>query len=75
VLEVFSTKHVIHSVFGEFMEFFGSVLATQVFMFLKGIGVVYSKRLHPEKLVMRGAKLLVLAYALYFFSLYIPLRI
>ncbi|KNF08616.1 protein of unknown function DUF1624 [Gottschalkia purinilytica] len=72
ILETFSTDLVYYSKFGVFIEFLGSPPAAPVFMFLLGIGTIYSKRQTPSKLVKRGVFLFIGGYVHNIFRSTIP---
>lgn len=60
---VFGTLEVNESNFGVFIDYLGGVPAAPMFMFLLGVGIVYSTKTGSE-LVKRGAKLFALSYGL-----------
>lgn len=49
---------------GTIIYFLGGVPAAPVFMFLLGVGIVYSKRADPTYLIKRGSIILLLGYVL-----------
>ena len=49
---------------GEVIAFFGGVPSAAVFMFLLGVGVVYSSQATPQKLAQRGLYILLASYGL-----------
>ena len=53
-----------HSSIGTIIYFLGGVPAAPVFMFLLGVGIVYSKQTNPTYLIKRGFLILLLGYAL-----------
>lgn len=60
------------SLFGKIIDFFGSIPAAPVFMFVMGIGFVYSRSQEPVKLFKRGIIIFVGAYVLNFFRGFLP---
>jgi uncharacterized membrane protein len=61
--------------YSKIVEFFGSPTAAPAFMILLGTGIVYSKNSAPQKLAMRGLKLIALNYGLNLIAFGIPLLI
>lgn len=49
---------------GGIVDFFGTIPAAPVFMFLLGTGVVFSKKSEPKTLMKRGIKIIGLGYLL-----------
>ncbi|BBI34176.1 acyltransferase family protein [Cohnella abietis] len=66
VLEAFSTASVMESNIGWLVEFLGGPPAAPVFMFLLGIGIIYSKKSTARNLLNRGLILLLGGYLLNF---------
>jgi len=66
VLEEISLENVQDSLFGEILEFLGGPPAAPVFMFLMGTSFVFSARSDLKQGVIRGVKLLALAYLMNF---------
>lgn len=64
VLEVFSVESCRESSGGFIVEFFGTGLAATVFMFLLGVGIIYSNNSEPKKLIKRGIVILLMGYVL-----------
>ncbi len=64
VLQIFATVPVEHSTVGELISFLGGPPGAPVFMFLMGVGIVYSRRSTPNHLWKRGVILLGLGYLL-----------
>ena len=58
---------------GTFIFFFGGPPAAVVFMFLMGVGIVYSHRGSPEGLIKRGLKLIVAGYILSVVRYFLPI--
>ena len=52
--------------------FCGGPLAAPTFMILLGVGIVYSRNRNPQKLAMRGLKLVLLHYGLNFTAFGVP---
>lgn len=63
------------TVFAKVIDFFGSVPAAPVFMFLMGVGFVYSKSQDPQLLFKRGVFIFCGGYVLNLFRGVIPLVI
>lgn len=63
------------TMFSQVVEFLGSPPAAPVFMFLLGVGVVYSRKNTPKILFVRGIKIFVLGYVLNFIRDFIPYMI
>ncbi|MBW6411267.1 heparan-alpha-glucosaminide N-acetyltransferase domain-containing protein [Clostridium weizhouense] len=63
------------SMYSKIIEFIGSPPAAPIFMFLLGLGIVYSKRSNPKYLIKRGILIFLLAYALNFFRDFIPFNL
>ncbi|WP_207642366.1 heparan-alpha-glucosaminide N-acetyltransferase domain-containing protein [Pseudobacteroides cellulosolvens] len=63
------------TIFGKVIDFFGSIPAAPVFMFLMGIGFVYSKNQKPIVLFKRGVMIFIGGYVLNLFRGLIPLFI
>ncbi len=61
--------------FSKVVEFLGSPPAAPVFMFLLGVGIVYSRKITSKVLLSRGVKLIVLGYVLNFVRDFIPYMI
>lgn len=59
-----SHTKVIYSGFGGIIEFFGTLPAAPVFMFLLGTGAVYSRNNNLSKSIERGVKIFILGYIL-----------
>jgi uncharacterized membrane protein len=64
VLEVFSNEHVIGSLYGSITEFLGGPPAAPVFMFLLGVGIIYSTKSEPHILFKRGLIIFLAGYLL-----------
>ena len=62
--DYFLNKDLANPVFVLVIDFLGGIPAAPVFMFLMGVGWVYSKRSTPAVLIKRGLKLLVAGYSL-----------
>ena len=62
--EIFANRAVIDSPFGVFNDFVSTVPAAPVFMFLMGLGIVYSRKSEPKNYYKRGAMLLLGGYLL-----------
>jgi hypothetical protein len=58
---------------GTLIFFFGGPPAAVVFMFLMGVGIVYSRRGSPKGLIKRGLKLIVAGYILSVFRYFLPI--
>lgn len=52
------------TIIGGIVDFFGTIPAAPVFMFLLGTGIVFSKKSEPKILMKRGLKLIGLGYLL-----------
>ncbi len=63
------------TVFAKVVDFFGCVPAAPVFMFLMGVGFIYSKNQHAGKLFKRGVLFFFLGYVMNFFRGFLPLFI
>lgn len=61
---VFSNDHVRSSVYGLTIEFLGGMPAAPVFMFILGVGIIYSRKSEPTILFKRGIIILFLGYIL-----------
>ena len=61
---IYSNSHVQTSLVGATVDFFGSPTAAPVFLFLLGIGIVYSRRSEPGRLMKRGLILFCMGYLL-----------
>lgn len=57
-------EHVPATRIGQAVDFFGSIPAAPVFMFLLGIGINYSRKAEPRLLIRRGLGLLAMGYGL-----------
>lgn len=75
VLETLSTPDVLRSTFGLIIQGLGGPPAAPVFMFLLGIGLVYSKKTDSTLLFKRGVLLLLGGYLLNIFRAVIPFSI
>lgn len=64
VQEYFSTNIASESILGQVIDFLGGVPAAPVFMFLMGIGVIYSKNNTVEKMIKKGMLLILTGYML-----------
>lgn len=64
VQEYFSTNFASESILGQVIDFLGGVPAAPVFMFLMGIGVIYSKNNTTEKMIKKGLFLILTGYTL-----------
>lgn len=64
VLEEMSSGSVYDSWFGSVIEFLGGPPAAPVFMFLMGTSMMFSKKVYMKTNIIRGVKLLALAYFL-----------
>lgn len=60
------------STYGQIVQFLGGIPAAPVFMFLLGVGIVYSKKTRPGLLAKRGAILIASGYILNIFRSFIP---
>ena len=72
VQEMFSRTEVNHTVVGYLVGFLGGPPAAPVFMFLMGIGSVFSTRAEPRTMIIRGLELYVAGYALSFVYIVVP---
>ncbi len=72
VQEVLSHSAVQHSLFGNIVEFVTCFPAAPLFMFVMGVGIVYSRRQDSGYAIGRGASLLAMAYLLNAARGYIP---
>jgi uncharacterized membrane protein len=72
VMEIFSRAEVNHTVFGYLVGFLGGPPTAPVFMFVMGIGSVFSTRAVPHTMIIRGLKLYVAGYILSFVHLVLP---
>lgn len=72
VQEVLSHSAVQHSLFGNIVEFVTCFPAAPLFMFVMGVGIVYSRRQDAGYAIGRGALLLAMAYLLNVARGYIP---
>jgi len=72
VMEIFSRAEVNDTVLGYLVGFLGGPPAAPVFMFLMGIGTVFSTRAVPRTMIVRGLKLYVAGYVLSFGHLVLP---
>lgn len=61
-----SQTKIIYSGFGGIVEFLGTLPAAPVFMFLLGMGAVYSRNNNLSKSIERGLKIFALGYILNF---------
>jgi uncharacterized membrane protein len=75
IMYTFSNKAVESSAIGTVVDFFGDIPAAPVFMFLMGIGIVYSRKHDSVLLVKRGLMIFVLGYILNLLSSTIPFLI
>lgn len=66
VQEYFLVDYQSESLIGSIIGFLGGVPAAPVFMFLMGIGIVYSKKNDPKKSLYRGVLLIAIGYLLNF---------
>lgn len=73
--EVFHSEALMGSTYSRVIEFLGSPPAAPVFMFLLGLGIVYSRRNDAKSLFKRGCTLFSLGYVLNFFRESIPYMI
>lgn len=64
-----------NTIFCKVIDFFGSIPAAPVFMFLMGVGFVYSRNQSPIVLFKRGIIIFIGGYALNFFRGFLPLFI
>jgi len=64
-----------NTLFAKVIDFFGTVPAAPVFMFLMGVGFVYSKNQDPLVLFKRGLFIFFGGYILNFFRGFLPLMI
>lgn len=62
--EYFSNAFAAESPLGIFIDFVGGIPAAPVFMFLMGIGIVYSRKAEPKLMIQRGFMLIGAGYAL-----------
>jgi uncharacterized membrane protein len=72
VMEIFSRPEVNDTVVGYLVGFLGGPPAAPVFMFLMGMGSVFSTRAEPRTMIVRGLGLYVAGYALSFVHLVVP---
>ena len=68
----FSNEKLEQSVFGNFIDFFGGIPAAPVFMFLMGLGFLYSKNTDYRLFLKRGAYILFAGYILNFLRESLP---
>jgi uncharacterized membrane protein len=61
-----------NTAFAKVIDFFGCVPAAPVFMFVMGVGSIYSKNQSPGKLLKRGLVIFAGGYALNFFRGFLP---
>lgn len=61
-----------NTVFAKVIDFFGCIPAAPVFMFVMGVGFIYSKNQTPWKLLKRGLFVFVGGYLLNFFRGFLP---
>lgn len=64
-----------NTVFAKVIDFMGSIPAAPVFMFVMGVGFVYSKNQQPQKLFKRGLLIFFSGYVLNFLRGFFPLYI
>ncbi len=64
VFETFADNAVVNSPAGNLIQFFGEAPAAPVFMFLLGVGIIYSKKSSASVLLKRGCLLVLLGYLL-----------
>ena len=72
VNEVYQNSNLEGGIYNRFIEFIGSPPAAPIFMFLLGVGIVYSKNNSANILFKRGIYLFSLGYILNFFRDFIP---
>ncbi|HEY9060869.1 MAG TPA: heparan-alpha-glucosaminide N-acetyltransferase domain-containing protein [Pseudobacteroides sp.] len=70
-----SSSAVGDTLFGKTVDFFGTIPAAPVFMFLMGVGFVYSRSQRPFNLFKRGIMIFACGYILNFFRGFLPLFI
>ncbi len=63
-LEVFASKEVKNSVFGQIIEFLGGPPAAPVFMTLMGFSFIYSRKSELKPKILRGFKIFLSGYVL-----------
>jgi len=63
-LQVFASKEVKNSVFGQIIEFLGGPPAAPVFMTLMGFSFIYSRKSELKPKLLRGFKILLSGYVL-----------
>jgi len=61
-----------NTIFAKVIDFFGCVPAAPVFMFVMGVGFIYSKNQDPKKLIKRGLFIFAGGYMLNFFRGFLP---
>jgi hypothetical protein len=66
ILEIFSDQSVAESWYGEIVFFLGGPPAAPVFMFLLGVGIVFSSKSNAQTLLKRGLWIFILGYLLNF---------
>ncbi len=62
----FSTDELVNSLLGDTVDFLGGIPAAPVFMFLMGIGFLYTKKNDPIQFIKRGILILFSGYLLNF---------
>ncbi|MBN2795662.1 MAG: hypothetical protein JXR88_09665 [Clostridia bacterium] len=72
VQEYFFNGDALNTSFAGIVDFLGGIPAAPVFMFLMGVGIVYSKKSDPKTLFKRGIKIMVLGYFLNFMRGVLP---
>ncbi len=72
LMEYLSNEAVQTSLFGETVFFLGGIPAAPVFMFLMGIGVVYSQKSQPVFFIKRGIAILIAGYSLNILRGFLP---
>ncbi|MGL5352663.1 MAG: heparan-alpha-glucosaminide N-acetyltransferase domain-containing protein [Clostridium sp.] len=70
--DYFAMEYVKESYFGGFVDFLGGVPAAPVFMFLLGVGIIYTKKDDPKVFIKRGLYLLLAGYVLNFIRGFLP---
>lgn len=72
VMLQFSSENVSESLYGSVVDFFAGIPAAPVFMFMLGVGVIYSKKTNAKTLAYRGLQVLCAGYILNIFRSVLP---
>ncbi|WP_339011766.1 heparan-alpha-glucosaminide N-acetyltransferase domain-containing protein [Lactococcus garvieae] len=75
VMLQFSSERVSDSLYSSIVDFFAGIPAAPVFMFMLGVGVIYSKKATAKTLAYRGVQVLCAGYILNFFRSVLPVYI